>query len=228
MTITTKQKNFILLIILVLVIGGITYTYFFSKDRNRSKSLAEIKQIFDESKKTQALETELKNLESQVKSLTDSSTAEDKYQVYVRMAEIQRQLKQYSQALESLEKIPSEKVNNRVYAIFAAIYRDTGDFEKARAKIDQALAIDTGIAEHWEIYFDVNPDATPEVLKPKYLLAIDETDNDVNLLVRYSKYLAKLGEKDLAVAYLETARNKDPQNADQYNTEISKIKSPQQ
>jgi tetratricopeptide (TPR) repeat protein len=160
-------------------------------------------------------------------SLAADAEISTKYTTYIRLADLQNRLGLYQEAIASVDKIAAERQgNSRVWLTYATSYKGLNQIDKAKAAINRTLEIDDEVPEHWRLYFEIYTDLSNEELNAKYMEALQKTKNDLQLVISYARFLEKIGDKDKAVIYWETARNADPANASTYEAEITRLRRP--
>jgi tetratricopeptide (TPR) repeat protein len=195
-----------------------------NNNSNTDVKLGDIKNLELEEQK-RVLEAQLKEAEDKVKALAANADISDRYTAYIRLAELQNRLGMYQGAIESVDKVAAERQgNSRIYLTYATAYQGLGDKAKARDNIVKVMAMDDETPENWIKYFEIFDDLDPAMKDAKYTEALKKTNNNIELVKIYAKYLESQGNKEKAIIYWEVARNVDPANASTYEAEIQRLR----
>lgn len=175
--------------------------------------------------KDSALNAQKIALEKKARKLSKKATADEKYAVYIKLAEAQLELKQFNDALSSLNSIPAEKQDNsRTQSAFIEAYMGAGDRTNAQATSTKALETYKEDAEVWTAYLWAYDDLPKDQLNLLYKDAIAKTKSALPVMISYAKFSEKIGDIATAVAAWETAINHDPANEAKYLEEIHRLR----
>lgn len=217
------------IIIALVILGALFVGAVELSKRNRPSSdykLSEIGGLEDNLQK-RVLEGQLKDLQAQAEALPSKQgvTRADRFVVYAKMADIQNMLGLHNEAIASLDVIKAENVNNtRIWSAYATAYQNTNRNSEAKTAIQNAVNLDSGVAEYWVQYFTIFSDLPNDQMDAKYTEALKGTTNNIEIVKSYARFLEKVGNKEKAIIYWETARNVDPNNAGEYEKEISRLR----
>lgn len=213
-----------LLILLVIVAA---FGYWFNQNRGPSDNvtLQEIDKLGPDEQRIE-LEKQLGEYQERASKLSPDANISDKYTVYIKLAELQNRLQRYGDAIASVDKIAEQRQDNsRIWSTYASSYLGLGDIPKAKENISKAIAISDDTAEYWVVYFQIYTDLPSAELDAKYAEVLKKTNNDLELVKGYARFLEKIGNKEKAIAYWETARNVNPDGAAEYEAEIARLRS---
>jgi tetratricopeptide (TPR) repeat protein len=225
MNTSKNTKSILYLVLAVLIIFGIVYTATHYKNKDAANlSLSEINKL-NEKQRIEALEAQVKDLQNQAQSLASDAADETKYGLYIKLAEAQLELGKNQEAVDTLNKIPADKqTNSRTAIAFIRAYKGVGDNAKAKEMAAKNLLLYDEVPEIWVAYLDLNQDLPVDQLKALYAKAIPATKSNVDVMISYAHFSEKIGDKANAIAAWETARNVDPNNAAQYESEMARLK----
>ena len=227
-----RQNNRVVPIVIgIIILAALVYGFFQldnGEKKNTDYKLSEINTL-EADKQKQVLEDQLKVAQQEARNLPGDATPGAKYAAYIRLADLQNRLQKYNDAIASVDAIAQENQgNSRVWTTYATSYKGLGDTTKTIDTVRKALAIDDELAEPWRIYLEAAQDFPKAELDSLYVQALAKTKNNLEIVKSYARFLEKTGDNTKAVIYWETARNIDPNNAQEYDKEISRLRPPQQ
>lgn len=221
---TTKTTIYAVLGILIIVAAFYSLNEYRKNNRPEKLSLREITQL-QETERIAALTDRVKELEKEVKSFTTNTTADVKAKVYIQLAEVQIELKQFDAALNALNDIAEEERKNSRFAVaIARAYYGKGDVAKAKEISAENIKTYDLEPSAWLTHLEINSDLPNDQLKALYLQAIPATKSHVDIMVSYARFSEKIGDKATAIAAWETAINVDPGNTAKYEAEMTRLK----
>jgi Tfp pilus assembly protein PilF len=223
----SKRKGLLLTLLGIAILGGIIYGANQLKKETRDSSEYKLNEIanLEAEEQKKILEDQLKEFKLRAENLTSEADIDEKYRAYIRLAELQNRLGLHQDALNSLDKVPQEKTNNSIVsATYAIAYQGVGDNSKAKESISKAISIDNYIPEYWISYFEIYQDLDPVAKDAKFIEALKISNNNIELVKMYAKFLESQGNKEKAIIYWEVARNVDPANASTYEAEIQRLR----
>jgi tetratricopeptide (TPR) repeat protein len=172
----------------------------------------------------QDLEAQVADLEDQVKKLSAATSAADRDLVYLKLASAKYQLGDHDAAIAALDQIIAENQNNaRVWALYAVIYKDKGDLEKAREKVKRAVDLEPENEGHWLMYLDLSRDRGNDSLRLLYEEALNKTGNNIAIVIAYARFLEKIGDKPGAIAQWQKAAQINQAEKGAYEGEIKRL-----
>lgn len=212
-------------LIAVAIIAGGAYWYFQGQKLSDNLTLQEIEKLGPDEQRIE-LEKQLKEYEERAAKLSADANISDKYLVYIRLAELQNRLQKYGGAIESVDKIAEQRQDNsRIWYSYAVSYQGLDNFPKAKENIQKALAISDVTPEYWIVYLEISQDLPSADLEKLYVEAVAKTANDLEIVKSYARFLEKIGNKEKAIGYWETARNINPDGAGEYDAEIARLRN---
>ncbi len=212
------------LLVILAVIGG-AFWYQQGQGPSGDLNLQEVENLKPEDQRKE-LEKQLKDYEDRAAHLSADANISDKYLVYIKLAELQNRLELFDAAIKSVDQIAEQRQDNsRIWATYATSYLGARNIPKAQENIQKALAISDDTPEYWVIYFQAFADAPVADLDAKYVEALRKTNNNIDIVISYARFLEKQGNKEKAIGYWETARNINPDGAAQYEAEIARLRS---
>ncbi len=229
-----KRPNYLKKIIpavLAIIVLGVVYMGATQWNKNHRPSsdykLNEIDRLQAEEQK-RILEDQLADYEKRASDLKSDATVSDKYTVYIKLAELQNRLGKYQEAINSVDKIANDNQgNSRIWTTYATSFMGLGNSGQALDRAGKALTIDDESPEAWRIMIALSQNIDQVELNTMYVKALTKTNNDIEIVKSYARFLEKTGDIAKAVAYWETARNVDPANAEEYTKEITRLRPPQ-
>jgi tetratricopeptide (TPR) repeat protein len=223
-------KKIILAVVAIIILGAVYVGATQWNKNNRPSSdykLNEIDRLEAEEQK-RILEDQLADYEKRAADLKTDATASDKYTVYIKLAELQNRLGKFQDAINSVDKIAGDNQgNSRIWVTYANSYKGLGNNGQAIDRAGKALSIDDENVDAWRIMIELSQNTDQAALNDLYMKALPKTNNDIEIVKSYARFLEKTGDIAKAVAYWETARNVDPANAEEYNKEITRLRPPQ-
>lgn len=212
-------------LVAVAVIVGAAYWYIQNQGTFNDLTLQEIEKLGPDEQRIE-LEKQLKDYEQRAANLPADATISNKYLVYIKLAELQNRLEKYGDAIASIDKIAEQRQDNsRIWYSYAVSYQGIRNIPKAKENIQKALAISDETPEYWQVYLDVSQDIPAGDLEKLYAEAVAKTANDLEIVKSYARFLEKIGNKEKAIGYWETARNINPDGAGEYDAEIARLRS---
>lgn len=214
--------------LLVIILAAALYggQKLYEKYDTSKYGLAEIDNL-DAEQQRKVLEEQLKDYQERAAGLPEGSSTSERYAVYVKLAEIQNRLGMYREAIASIDKIAEERQGtSRIWGLYAQSYVGLGDSKVlVLENIKKALAIDDQSGEYWKIYIDASQDLPAEELDKLYTEAVAKTNNELEIVKSYARFLEKTGNKEKAIGYWETARNINPDGIVEYDAEIARLRN---
>jgi tetratricopeptide (TPR) repeat protein len=218
-----KRKIILYIALAVLVAAAIAYGIWRQTQDNTRYSLKQINGLPEEQRQD-ARKSEAENLEQEIKDLPADARGEQRYALYIKLAEIRQQLGEYDAAIAAVDKISPENQNNtRVWELYSSLYRAKGDIGKARASIRRALDIDGENVNDWVSFIELSKDVGDKPLTDLYNEALSKTHNNVNVVIAYAKALEDIGNLDGAVAQWQKALQLNPADKAVYDAQIKRL-----
>ncbi len=227
MKILSQPKKIIYIVVALLIIAAGVFSlvqYQRKQAPRHDLTFAQVKQLPEKQKK-RVLEAREKELKKQYDALSKDAGVSEKYLLYTSLAEVYIELGKYQEAIKMLEIMPAEKINNsRVTYANALAYRGLGDNSRAKIYYVKTVELDDSNVDAWKGLFEVSPNATKEELANWYSLSVKATKNNLDLVIGYARFLESVGDKEKAIIYWETARNVNPDGAEEYAKEIERLR----
>jgi tetratricopeptide (TPR) repeat protein len=174
----------------------------------------------------QLLESQIAGFNEQLKSLDGDKFVDEKNSLYYKLASAQSKLGKYEDALSTLDKISSDnKIQARIWALRTNIYRDMGDKGKALEAANNALQLDRENPAYWLAAIEFST-ANNDEKKKQYEEALKLTQNDIDIVVSYAKFLESIGDKPGAILFWQKAGQTDEKNKAKYDAEVSRLQQP--
>ncbi|MEZ4180143.1 MAG: tetratricopeptide repeat protein [Candidatus Doudnabacteria bacterium] len=227
-----NKSNWLLLVVLLLVAGaGIFLLY---RQRQGSEPLAHIpssentvkEELVNLSAEDRAiLEQKVVTYKEEVNNLKADVSAEDKLSAYMRLASLQNQLGQYSDALATLNKIAQDYQDSaKLWSLYSNIYDGMRDQNRSIEAIKKAISLEESNPRYWFLYFKIVTDISTEEREALYQEALTKTENNINIVKSYAEYLESIDNKEAAIATWEQAKQVDPDFANEYQSEIDRLR----
>lgn len=227
MKIPSNPKKVIYIILALLIIAAGVFSviqYRVSHSARWDLTLKELDQLSDK-RKQQALVARELELTKQFDELSKDASVSEKYLLYTQLAEVRIGLGKFQEAIKVLEIMPLEKINNsRVTFANAQAYRGVGENARAKAYYLKTVDLDETNVEAWKGLFEIPGNATQEELADWHERSVKGTKNNLDLVISYARFLGSVGDKTQAIIYWETARNVNPDGAEEYAREIAKLR----
>lgn len=228
------SKKAILAVLAVAVLAGVAvgvgHLQKKQAEQQKAKTVSTTgakKEIDNTTEEEKVLRAQAENYQAQIDKLPGSAPAEDKVDLYLKLAGAQYRLGQYDNALKSLNTIKGDNpTNHRMWTLYTNIYWDKADFAEARAASERALDIDRENPQSWLAFIELQEDQSKENLDKRYNDAIDRTDSAIEVVVAYAKFLEKQGDKPGAVAQWQKAAEILPTKKAEYDAEIARLQQP--
>jgi len=162
--------------------------------------------------------------ENTIKGFTATSTTEDRYNAYIKLAGAKYRLGEHTASIAALDKIRDENPNKaRIWTQYTLTYNDMGETDKARESLKKALELDATNPQHLLLNIQLNPDQSKEALDKMYVEALQKSDNYIDVVIAYAQFQEKNGDKVKAVEYWNKAKTINASGAAQYDAEISRL-----
>ncbi len=172
------------------------------------------------------VESQLAGYQEQLKGLGGDQFAKERDSLLVKLAGAQYKLGKYQDAVDTLSKISEEGKNTaRVWGLYTNIYRDMGDTENASKAAQQALDRDRENPDFWLAVIEFSGNKSNDDQKKQYETALRTTDNNIEIVVSYAKFLEKIGDKPGAILYWQKAGQLDDKNKANYDAEVKRLQS---
>jgi tetratricopeptide (TPR) repeat protein len=176
------------------------------------------------SQERQLLESQMAGYVEQLKKLDGDQFKEQRDGINYKLAGIEYKLGKYQDSLDTLNKISTEsKQQAQIWALKTNIYRDMGDNAKALDAANNALKLDRESPKFWLAVIDLSTDKSNDEQKHQYEEALKLTQNDIDVVVSYAKFLEKIGDKPGAISFWQKAGQFDDKNKANYDAEIKRL-----
>ena len=171
----------------------------------------------------QLLESQIAGFTEQLKKLDGNEFVDQRNSLYYKMASAQAKLGLYEDALGTLDKIPSDsKQDTQIWALKTNIYRDMGDKAKALEAANNALQLDRENPAYWLAVIELSTGNNDEK-KKIYEDALNLTQNNIDVVVSYAKFLESMGDKPGAILFWQKAAQIDEKDKATYDAEIARL-----
>jgi tetratricopeptide (TPR) repeat protein len=129
-----------------------------------------------------------------------------------------------AEAIAALDKIKDANQNNAgLWNRYTIIYRDMGDLTKALDSAKRAVDLDKTVPEYWLAYIDLSAKESADFVKNLYQQALQNTENNINIITAYAAFLEKIGDKQGAIEQWQKATQSNPQKKAEYEMEIKRL-----
>ncbi len=172
------------------------------------------------------LESQLAGFTEQIKGLSGDTFVKERDSLLLKIAGVQYKLGKYQEALNTLEKASEEvRKETRIWALSTNIYRDMGDIAKALESAQKALGFDRENPAYWIAVIDLSTNLSNDEQKGIYEDALRLTEQNIDVVVSYAKFLEKIGDKPGAIMYWQKAGQVDDKNKSKYDAEIARLQA---
>ncbi len=206
-------------LLIALAIGG--YAIYDAQQKKIARS-AEVQRDLSTKQK---LDLEQKVSEAN-KVLEVTAIDERKYDAFVDKAEALFKLGRLAQAKDAVSlAINIFPDRTQAYSALFDIQVDMQDYRAAEATIKTIMAKNSS-STYWNQYIDFKKDklaATTEQLDALYNEALAKTENNINIITAYAKFLEQSGNTQKAIEYWKKAGETDPDDKATYDAEITRL-----
>ena len=176
------------------------------------------------SQKKQELETKIIDLKSQAKNLSKETDDNQFNEVYAQLANAYREIGDYKEALNILDKTSERNENNsEVWSLYSDIYKDMKNIPKARGSIRKATEIESDKAKYWQKLIELSQDQGSQTLNDVYVNALAKTFYRIEIVVDYARFAEKTGNLQVALEYWQKAAELNRDNKNVYLIEADRI-----
>lgn len=227
-----QPKKFLWIAIIIIVLGAGIGAYFYSQKSAQAPVVTnENKVVFREEKpaltddRKKVLEAEAEGAKAQLNSLTGANFAEDRDKLNTKLAGIEIQLQRYQSGLDYLEKVSSgyQDKTARVWAYYIMAYRGMNDSEKGLTATNKALSLDSTNPDYLLSQIEFSVGKSTDEYKAMYDSAIKASEDDVEVIVSYARYLESVGDKAGAIAEWQRAGEVHASGKATYDSEIARL-----
>lgn len=170
------------------------------------------------------LESQLAGYTEQIKGLSGDSFVDQRDALSLKIAGVEYKLGKYQDAVDTLSKVSEAKQKEpRIWALYTNIYKDMGDKVKALDSAHRALEMDKENPSFWMAVLDLSTDIPNDEQKKNYENAINRTDNNVDIITSYAKFLEKIGDKPGAILMWQKAGQLDDKDKATYDAEVKRL-----
>lgn len=211
-------------VIIIIVILGIKHKTNSNSEGSDGNKVVSEQLVNLSAEERKLVESQLAGYQEQVKSLDGDALKKDREAVYYKIAGAQYKLGKYQNAIDTLDRISSEgRAQSRVWGLYANIYQDMGNKDKAKEAAKEALALDKENPDLWLQVIELSEGVSNDDIKKMYEDAINRTDQNAEVITSYAKFLEKIGDKPGAILMWQKAGQVDSKDKAQYDAEISRL-----
>lgn len=229
---SASSRNFVYIALVVLLLGAGAYIYLKNKPTTEVKTgnqgqtqvfREEKPKISDERKKI--LQAEMEGIETQIKNLDGDGLSGERDKLYTRLAGVKNQLGDFDGAVKELNKVSGEYKDKtaRVWAYYIMAYRGMGEKAKGLEAANKALSLDAENPEYFLSQIEFTEGKSNDELKSMYEQALKKTDESIEVVVSYARFLESIGDKPGAILYWTKAGEVNNSNKAKYDAEITRL-----
>ena len=229
-----KSRKFIYLTLAIILLGAGVLVYFkvYKPDQKSAQQtqdsssqifVAEKKELTEEQRKK--IEAEIDGSLAQLRGLDGDQFTEDRDKLNTKLAGLYNQLGEYQKALDVLEKVTQgyKDKTARVWAYYIKSYRGLNDKPKGLEAANKALALDNENPQYLLAQIEFTENKTSDEIKQMFENALKKSDNDIDVVTSYAKYLEQIGDKPGAIQFWQKAGEIDDKDKATYDAEIGRL-----
>ncbi len=220
-----KKYIFLISSLIIIALAGVGYKHYL----DHAPKFLDYKDPGLTSEELSSIDNKIKDEEVQLSSAEKSGTNEDKFKIYMALSADYFLRGRYFDSKNMAEKATKALPDNptgwgQLYSVQVA----RGDFKSAESAVRTAIQRNPANPQYWRGLVQISQDnlnKNQDDLEKIFKDALDQTNQNPDILVLYAKFQETKGDLQGAVDSLKKAIDKNTTNKAEYESEIVEIQN---